>query len=193
MAMASLRWCNRPSSSSRKLPRHAEAGVGVRHVVFEGKAQTLFAHGHQRAAVQAVAVPGFVFHRAVAGEIFCAGAVIHFGHAVPLRRQRQHHCHVPGFGGDLQGQGHFIERQAHWRAVGQHAAEALQRQFAERQVLLVQFKTAEAPAIGPQGTDPGFKVCLQKTVVLLQVLWLQQHAFRPDDFTVPGHVRFSLE
>jgi hypothetical protein len=28
---------------------------------------------------------------------------------------------------------------------------------------------------------------VQVAVVLLQVLGLQQHALRPDDFTIPGH------
>jgi hypothetical protein len=80
-----------------------------------------------------------------------------------------------------------VQRQHERRPVRQHAAARLQRQLAKGELLVVELQAGEAPRIRAQARHARLQLRLQVTVMLLQVLGLQQHALGPDDFTIPRH------
>jgi hypothetical protein len=56
---------------------------------------------------------------------------------------------------------------------------------------VVDLDRRETPAIRAQTRGARFELRLKVAVVLLQMLRLQEHAFRPDDLAVPVHDSFA--
>ena len=106
------------------------------------------------------------------------------------QRQGQIDRRAGGVRRDVQHQRRLLGAEVEQRAVGQDAAGPAQHQLAHVEELPVDFQTEEAPRIVAQALGAALQLMVVIAVALLEVLWLEQHAFLPDHL-VQGHVSRS--
>ena len=106
----------------------------------------------------------------------------------PAQGHAEHDEFVPDIGAELERQGgDIVGRKIEGRAVGEKALRPRERDLAERQGGFVDDETDEAPRMAGERADASFDEPFEMAVMLLQVLRLQEHAFRPESLAVPGH------
>ena len=169
--------------------RDTQHAVCLRDFAGERQTQPQLSHLHQGTVVQTVAVPGLVVLGTVTRKRVWSGFVIDFGHAMTPQGQRQNHQHIASVTRHVERERQVVfRRQADRRPVGQHCMGCLQRQLAQAELLLIDCQAGEPPSVRAQPRDPGFQLALQVAVVLLQMLWLQEHPLRPHHLVFPRHV-----
>jgi hypothetical protein len=170
--------------------RDAQHRIRIGHIGFEREAHAQLADLHQRRrGIRIVAVAHFQFGYAMPREIFFVLVVARFRDARSAHGQRQRDQRIARAFRNIERLGQIVVGgQIERRAVGHHARARQQRDLAELEQLLVDLERGQPPAIRTQSRSPRFQLRLQIAVVLLQMLRLQEHPLRPDDFAVPGHV-----
>ncbi len=165
----------------------------MRDIRFERKREAQLADLQERArGVGVVAVVRLEIGRAIAREIVALLRSARLRRARAAQRQREHDEQVRGAFGDVERRGQIVVGgEIERRAVGQHAARAAQAELAELEQRVADLDRGEAPARAQTG-GARFELRLKVTVVLLQMLRLQKHPFRPDDLAVPVHSSFDF-
>ncbi|MNS99098.1 hypothetical protein D3C72_1334860 [compost metagenome] len=103
---------------------------------------------------------------------------------VVARHQRQGQVDrgVAGIGRHIQDQRLGVATQLEQAAIRQDARGLADHQLAHVEKLQVDFQSQKPPAIAAQQLGAGFHLVVIVTIVVLEVLRAQQHAFLPDDF-----------
>ena len=168
----------------------AETGVGGADVRFLEEPQAQPADLDERGPVERrVAVLDLELSGNVAGQAVGAGAAeVGFVDARPAQRERQDHERVAQRRRHVHGRrkriaGRTVER----RSVRQHAARGPEPQLAELQERLVDGQLEEPPGVGAHRAGPQLDLSVDVTVVLLEMLGLEERPLGPDDAIVPGH------
>ena len=118
--------------------------------------------------------------RVLRDAYFCATGMAH--------RQRHIDRAVAGVLGQVQGRGMIhVEGNIEGGTVLENASALRYREFPNTQEFMVDPKLGDAPSVGPQCCDPLADQVLEIAVLLLKMLGLKEHAFRPHHFVVPRH------
>ncbi len=113
---------------------------------------------------------------------------IALGYAGARQGEREYDEFVACVGWDIQrGRCGVGAGQVEGQAVGQHAGSAGERDLAEVQRGAVQHQVQPAPAVAGTCCKARLRLCGDKAVMLLEMLRLEEHALRPDDFVSPCH------
>jgi hypothetical protein len=140
-----------------------------------------------------VAVLHVQLARHVARQAVGAGAAeIGLVHARPAHRQRQDHERI------AQGRRHVERRRqriagraVERRSVREHAARGPKGQLAELEQGLVDLDLEKSIPVRAQSTCALIELRLEMTIVLLEVLGLQERPLGPDNAVVPAHARLT--
>ena len=79
------------------------------------------------------------------------------------------------------------------RAVGKHRLAACEGKLAELEKLLIERHRPQAPPIGRKAAHACFHEMFQPPVVLLEMLWLDEHAFGPKGFARHRHAAMDSD
>jgi hypothetical protein len=168
----------------------SEPRVGRRDVRLLQELKTQAPDLDQRRPVErCVAVLDFELSRGVSREaIGSGGAQVGFIHAGPANGESQHHESVPQGGRDVQRRRQRVARRTvERRTVWEHAPRAPDGELAQLEEGIVQRQLEESPRVWVQGAGSQLDIRFEVTVVLLEVLWLEERAFGPEDPVVPAH------
>ena len=170
-------------------PRDAHRGVFAEAVALGQQAERLAAQGHRGAALEGGIVVAHFLHLAdVAGAAEGLALLYRVAGADPLQRQAEVDDAIAQAFLDIQRRrrrivGGDVER----RTIRQHAAGADDGQLALGQQGIVQLQLGKAPAARQERAAAAIHQGFQVAVVLLEMLWPQEHAFGPHHAVIPGH------
>ncbi|MNN30703.1 hypothetical protein D3C81_1443600 [compost metagenome] len=98
------------------------------------------------------------------------------------QRQRQVDRRVAGVRRHVQRQRLSVATEFEQAAVRQNPRGFTDHQFAHVEELQVDLQIKETPGVATQQLGAGFHLVIVITIVVLEVLRTQQHAFLPNDF-----------
>ncbi|MNP15690.1 hypothetical protein D3C76_1080590 [compost metagenome] len=91
---------------------------------------------------------------------------------------------IAGIGRYFQGQRLGVATEFEQTSVRQDPAGLADHQLAHVEKLQIDFQRQESPGVTGQQPGANLQLVVEVTIVVLQMLWTQQHAFLPDDFIV---------
>ena len=108
--------------------------------------------------------------------------------ACPAQRYRQIEALVAHVRSDVDGRGQrIVVRHPERGAVREHARQPPQSDLADLQEVALEFDLGEAPGVWHEGLASRLDVALEVTVLLLEVLRLQEQPLGPDDAVMGRH------
>src|SRR6185369_1416579 len=108
------------------------------------------------------------------------------------QRQREHDQLIPDIGADVHSERRRIEmRKIEWCAVGEDAARRGDLDLAQGSRRMIELELREAPVISLRRARTRLQQSLEVAIMLLKMLRLKEHPFRPDDLIIPGHIGAS--
>jgi hypothetical protein len=165
-------------------------GVGIREIARTQEAQVERSRLHRFGFVASVRVVAQVFVDHAVSEQVLVGrfAEVHFCHAHAGDRSSEVDDFALNVRGHIERQGHCVGgRDLERRAVWQHSAGSHDADLAKCQQALVEDQLTEAPRVSARGPHAHVDQMLQMPRLLLEMVGLQEHALRPDDFGAMAH------
>ena len=127
---------------------------------------------------------------AVAGRHRALGGLdVAFCHAGPRHRHGQNDDLIAHVGGHLEGwRRRVVARDGKHQAVRQLAARRAECHTAQQQRGVVKLQGVEAPGPGHRRCKAAIELAARKTILLLEMLRLEEHALSPHHLVVPSHL-----